>query len=282
MLRVSGYGQTGPKSQLPGFAAIAEAAAGLRYLTAEPGRVPVRAGLSLGDTIAGLHGALGVLLALYDRDAKDGKSGGGVGQMIDVALNEAVLNLTENLLPEYSVFGAVRQPAGGALPGIAPSNAYPCTDGHVLIAGNGDSIFKRLMTAIGRVDLGEDPELGKNDGRVRRIEEIDAAIGGWTSQRSIDEVLAAMEKADVPAGRVCSVEDVAKDPQLQARNMLRKTRTADGLEMIVPGIAPVLSAKPGDLRTPAPRLGEHTDAVLEEAGVDARQRATLRDKGVIG
>ena len=282
MLRVSGCGQTGPKSQLPGFAAIAEAAAGLRYLTAEPGRVPVRAGLSLGDTIAGLHGALGVLLALYDRDAKDGKSGGGVGQMIDVALNEAVLNLTENLLPEYSVFGAVRQPAGGALPGIAPSNAYPCTDGHVLIAGNGDSIFKRLMTAIGRLDLAEAPELGKNDGRVRRIEEIDAAIGGWTSQRSIDDVLAAMEKADVPAGRVCSVEDVAKDPQLQARNMLRKTRTADGLEMIVPGIAPVLSAKPGDLRTPAPRLGEHTDAVLEEAGVDARQRATLRDKGVIG
>jgi formyl-CoA transferase len=277
MLRVSGYGQTGPKSQLPGFAAIAEAAAGLRYLTAEPGRVPVRAGLSLGDTIAGLHGALGVLLALYQRDAR-----GGVGQMIDVALNEAVLNLTENLLAEYSAFGAVRQPAGGALPGIAPSNAYPCTEGHVLIAGNGDSIFKRLMSAIGREDLGADPELGKNDGRVRRIEEIDAAIGAWTSQRSIDDVLAAMEKADVPAGRVCSVADVAADPQLQARGMLRKTHTVDGLELTVPGIVPVLSAQPGDLRTHAPRLGEHTDQVLEEAGVDAKQRASLRDKGVIG
>jgi len=176
----------------------------------------------------------------------------------------------------------VRQPAGGALPGIAPSNAYPCNDGHVLIAGNGDSIFKRLMAAIGHKDLADDPELGKNDGRVRRIEEIDAAIGAWTSQLSIDEVLAAMEKADVPAGRVCSVADVAADAQLRARNMLRRTKTADGLEMTVPGIAPVLSAKPGDLRTPAPRLGEHTDAVLEEAGVDARQRATLRDKGVIG
>ncbi|ODV12332.1 MAG: formyl-CoA transferase, partial [Rubrivivax sp. SCN 70-15] len=158
MLRVSGYGQTGTKRDEPGFAAIGEAMAGLRYLTGEPGRPPVRAGLSLGDTIAGLHGAMGVLLALYDRDAR-----GGQGQMIDTALYESVFNLSESLLPEYSVFGAVRQPAGGALPGIAPSNAYPCADGeYVLIAGNGDGIFVRLMRRIGRDDLAEDPGLARN------------------------------------------------------------------------------------------------------------------------
>ena len=152
MLRVSGYGQTGPKAREPGFAAIGEAMAGLRYLNGEPGRAPVRAGLSLGDTIAGLHGALGVLLALYQRDAR-----GGQGQVIDAALYESLFNLSESLLPEYSVFGAVREPAGAALPGIAPSNAYPCRDGYVLIAGNGDAIYVRLMARIGRDDLGRDP-----------------------------------------------------------------------------------------------------------------------------
>ena len=187
MLRVSGYGQTGPKAREPGFAAIGEAMAGLRYLNGEPGRAPVRAGLSLGDTIAGLHGALGVLLALYQRDAR-----GGQGQVIDAALYESLFNLSESLLPEYSVFGAVREPAGAALPGIAPSNAYPCRDGYVLIAGNGDAIYVRLMARIGRDDLGRDPDLAHNDGRARRVAEIDGAIGDWTRARSIDEVLAAM------------------------------------------------------------------------------------------
>ncbi len=187
MLRVSGYGQDGPRRDEPGFAAIAEATAGLRYLTGHPGQVPARAGLSLGDTIAGLHGALGVLLALYERDAR-----GGQGQMIDVALYEAVFNLTESLLPEYHVFGAIRQPAGGALPGIAPSNAYPCSDGqYVLIAANGDSLFKRLMDLMGRDDLGNDPELARNDGRAKRANMIDEAIGQWTIQRTLEEILTA-------------------------------------------------------------------------------------------
>ena len=277
MLRVSGYGQTGPKSSLPGFAAIGEAAAGLRYLNAEPGRVPVRAGLSIGDTITAMHGAFGVMLALYERDAR-----GGVGQMIDIALTESVLNFTESLLPEYSVFGAIRQPAGGAMPGIAPTNAYPCADGHVLIAGNGDSIFKRLMTAVGRTDLACDPQLARNDGRVARVDEIDAAIGAWTSAQTIDEVLEAMIKADVPAGRVCTVKDVVEDPQFQARGMLHKTRTADGLEMLVPGIVPILSETPGAVRARAPRLGENTDSVLGEAGISDAERAALRSKGIIG
>ena len=277
MLRVSGYGQTGPKSSLPGFAAIGEAAAGLRYLNAEPGRVPVRAGLSIGDTITAMHGAFGVMLALYERDAR-----GGVGQMIDIALTESVLNFTESLLPEYSVFGAIRQPAGGAMPGIAPTNAYPCADGHVLIAGNGDSIFKRLMTAVGRTDLACDPQLARNDGRVARVDEIDAAIGAWTSAQTIDQVLEAMIKADVPAGRVCTVKDVVEDPQFQARGMLHKTRTADGLEMLVPGIVPILSETPGAVRARAPRLGENTDSVLGEAGISDAERAALRSKGIIG
>src|SRR5690606_23233397 len=186
MLRVSGYGQTGPKRDEPGFAAVGEAMAGLRYLTGEPGRPPVRAGLSLGDTIAGLHGALGVLLALYERDAR-----GGTGQMIDAALYESVFNLTESLLPEYSVFGAIREPAGASLPGIAPSSAYPCAGGeYVIIAGNGDGIFVRLMTRIGRSDLAQDPALAHNDGRVARVEEIDAAIEQWTrSHPDIDAML---------------------------------------------------------------------------------------------
>lgn len=204
MLRISGYGQSGPKSQEPGFAAIGEAMAGLRYLNGEPGRAPVRAGLSLGDTIAGLHGAMGVLLALYQRDAR-----GGQGQVIDAALYESIFNLSESLLPEYSVFGAVREPAGAALPGIAPSNAYPCRDGYVLIAGNGDAIFQRLMQAIGRRDLGADPELAHNDGRARRVHELDAAIGAWSAQRDIDGVLQAMREAGVPAGRIYSVADIA-------------------------------------------------------------------------
>ena len=276
MLRVSGYGQTGPKSQLPGFAAIGEAAAGLRYLNAEPGRVPVRAGLSIGDTIAAMHGAFGVMLALYERDAR-----GGVGQMIDIALTEAVLNFTESLLPEYSAFGAIRQPAGGAMPGIAPTNAYPCQDGHVLIAGNGDSIFKRLMTFIGRADLANDPQLGKNDGRVVRVEEIDAAIGAWTSTLTIDGVLKAMLAADVPAGRVCTVKDVVEDPQFQARGMLQKATTADGLDVIVPGIVPILSENPGAVRARAPRLGENTQSVLGEAGFGDAELAALRAKGII-
>lgn len=276
MLRVSGYGQTGPKAREPGFAAIGEAMAGLRYLNGEPGRAPVRGGLSLGDTIAGLHGALGVLLALYQRDAR-----GGHGQVIDAALYESLFNLTESLLPEYSVFGAVREPAGAALPGIAPSNAYPCRDGYVLIAGNGDAIFTRLMARIGRDDLGRDPGLARNDGRVARVHELDAAIGAWTAGRSIDDVLAAMRQADVPAGRVYSVADIARDPHYRDRQAIVEMTSAAGVPVEMPAVFPLLSANPGAIARRAPTLGEHTDAVLEAAGLDAAQRAQLRARGVI-
>ncbi|AOY93497.1 formyl-CoA transferase [Cupriavidus sp. USMAA2-4] len=277
MLRVSGYGQTGPKKDEPGFAAVAEAMAGLRHLTGEPGRAPVRAGLSLGDTIAGLHGALGVLLALYERDAR-----GGQGQVIDVALYESLFNLSESLLPEYSAFGAVRQPAGGALPGIAPSNAYPCASGeYVLVAANGDAIFKRLMHGIGRPDLAEDPALARNDGRVQRVDEIDAAIAAWTRTQTVEAALAVLRAAEVPSGRIYTVKDIAEDPHYRARGVIEQVTSAGGLSVEVPGIMPKLSASPGAIRERAPRLGEHTDTVLAQAGFDAATIADLRARGVI-
>jgi formyl-CoA transferase len=277
MLRVSGYGQTGPKAREPGFAAIGEAMAGLRYLNGEPGRAPVRGGLSLGDTIAGLHGALGVLLALYQRDARGGK-----GQMIDAALYEGLFNLTESLLPEYTAFGAVREPAGASLPGIAPSNAYRCQDGYVLIAGNGDGIYTRLMARIGRDDLGRDPGLAHNDGRAARVTEIDDAISAWTAQRNIDDVLQAMREADVPSGRIYSVADIAKDPHYRARNAIVEVQAASGIRVEMPAVFPILSENPGAIRDRAPILGEHTDAVLLEAGLTEAQIAALRERGILG
>jgi len=277
MLRISGYGQDGPRRDEPGFAAIGEAMAGLRYITGHPNEVPVRAGVSLGDTIAGLHGALGVLLALYERDAR-----GGQGQMIDVALYEAVFNLTESLLPEYSAFGAIRQPAGGALPGIAPSNAYRCADGqYVLIAGNGDSIYKRLMTLIGRADLGEDPDLAFNDGRAKRVVEIDAAINAWTKTLSLDEVLKGLLEAEVPSGKIYTAKDIAEDPHYQARGVIETVQAASGLKVQVPGIIPKLSQNPGSIRYRAPTLGEHTNEVLKSAGLTEEQIRILKKSGVL-
>ena len=277
MLRISGYGQDGPKRDEPGFAAIGEAMAGLRYITGHPNEIPVRAGVSLGDTIAGLHGALGVLLALYERDAR-----GGEGQMIDVALYESIFNLTESLLPEYSVFGAIRQPAGGALPGIAPSNAYRCGDGqYVLIAGNGDSIFKRLMTLIGRSDLGDDPSLAQNDGRAKRVVEIDAAINTWTAALGLDEVLKGLIQAQVPSGKIYTAKDIAEDPHYQARGVIETVESADGLKVQVPGIIPKLSQNPGAIRHRAPTLGEHTDQIMKSAGLTKEQIAILKKSGVL-
>ena len=277
MLRISGYGQTGPYRDLPGFGAIGEAMGGLRHLTGEPGRVPVRCGISIGDTLAALHGTIGVLMALYHR-----KVHGGPGQVIDVALHEAVFNVMESLIPEYSAFGAVRGPAGSALPGIAPSNAYRCRDGVVLVAGNGDSIFKRLMTAIGRDDLGQAPDLADNAGRVARVAEIDGAIEAWTLQRMVDEALAVLGAARVPAGKVYTAKDICEDPHYRARDMILRQPTRDGHEVDVPGIVPKLSATPGGLRTPAPQLGGDTDAVLREVGLSEAQIEALRDRGVIG
>jgi len=277
MLRVSGYGQDGPRRDEPGFAAIAEATAGLRYITGHPGEVPARAGLSLGDTIAGLHGALGVLLALYERDAR-----GGEGQMIDVALYEAVFNLTESLLPEYHVFGAVRQPAGGALPGIAPSNAYPCSDGqYVLIAANGDSLFKRLMELIGRADLANDPDLARNDGRAKRAEEIDQIIGEWSKQRTLEDILSALQSIAVPAGRIYTAKDIAEDPHYRARGVIQTVESAGGLKVEMPGVVPKLSNNPGAIRHRAPTLGEHTDIILQSLGLSAEQIKALKEAGIL-
>ena len=276
MLRISGYGQTGPYRDLPGFGAIGEAMGGLRHLTGEPGRVPVRVGVSIGDTLAALHGTIGVLTALYHR-----KVNGGQGQVIDVALHEAVFNVMESLIPEYSAFGVVREAAGSALPGIAPSNAYPCQDGWVLVAGNGDSIFKRLMDTIGRPDLGAAPDLADNAGRVARVEEIDTAIGAWSAQRTVQQVLDALGNARVPAGKVYTAKDIAEDPHYRARDMLLSQTTRDGYTVQVPGIVPKLSATPGTIRSSAPHLGDDTDAVLAEAGLSDEQIALLRSKGVI-
>lgn len=276
MLRISGYGQTGPYRDLPGFGAIGEAMGGLRHLTGEPGRVPVRVGVSIGDTLAALHGTIGVLTALYHR-----KVNGGQGQVIDVALHEAVFNVMESLIPEYSAFGVVREAAGSALPGIAPSNAYPCQDGWVLVAGNGDSIFKRLMDTIGRPDLGAAPDLADNAGRVARVQELDAAIGAWSAQRTVQQVLDALGNARVPAGKVYTAKDIAEDPHYRARDMLLSQTTRDGFTVQVPGIVPKLSATPGTIRSSAPHLGDDTDAVLAEAGLSHEQIALLRSKGVI-
>jgi formyl-CoA transferase len=277
MLRISGYGQTGPDRDLPGFGVIGEAMGGLRHLTGEPGRLPVRCGVSIGDTLAALHGTIGVLTALYHR-----KVNGGRGQVIDVALNEAVLNVMESLIPEYSAFGVVREPAGSALPGIAPSNAYRCADGGVvLIAGNGDSIFKRLMVTIGRDDLGNDPALADNAGRVARVQELDTAIEAWTHDHSTDTVLAALAKARVPAGRSYTAKDIVEDPHFRARDMILQQTTRDGHTLEVPGIVPKLLGTPGRVRSSAPKLGDDTDAVLAEAGFSAGDIAALRARQVV-
>jgi formyl-CoA transferase len=276
MLRVSGYGQTGPYRDRPGFGVVGEAMSGLRHLTGEPGRVPVRVGVSIGDTLAALHGVIGILMALHHRHQS------GQGQVIDVALYEAVFNCMESLLPEYSAFGAVRGPAGSALPGIAPTNAYACQDGgYALVAGNGDSIFKRLMQCIGRQDLADDPELGSNAGRVKRVKELDAAIGAWTAGRTVDEALAALASAEVPSGKIYTVADIAADAHYAARGMLEQVTLDDGSALAVPGFVPKLSLTPGGHHRNAPALGQDTDAVLREVGLSEAQITELRARGVV-
>jgi formyl-CoA transferase len=276
MLRISGYGQTGPYRDKPGFGVVAEAMSGLRHLTAEPGRVPVRVGVSIGDTLASLHGVIGILMALHERQRS------GLGQVIDVALYEAVFNCMESLLPEYSAFGAVRQAAGSALPGIAPSNAYRCRgDAYVLIAGNGDSIFKRLMHSIGRDDLGQDPELKDNSGRVQGVAKIDAAIGAWTAERDILDVLHSLDAAGVPAGRIYTVADIAADPHYQARGMIEPIELDDGSCLSLPGIVPKLSRTPGGHVRNAPAIGQDTESVLQEIGLSAEQIQALKARGIV-
>lgn len=277
MLRVSGYGQTGPYRDLPGFGLIGEAMGGLRHLSGEPGRTPVRVGISIGDSLSALHGVIGILLALRARDQP-----GGQGQMIDVALYESVFNMMESLLPEYAVFGEVRQPAGSSLPGIAPSNAYRCKgEKFVLIAGNGDSIFKRLMHAIGRDDLGNDPALESNVGRVQHVDMIDDVISQWTAERELDDVLRVLNEHRIPAGKIYDVADIASDPHYQARDMILDSVLPDGTAIKLPGIVPKLSATPGEVRSPAPALGQHTDEVLSGMGIDQSRLEALRERGII-
>lgn len=275
ILRISGYGQTGPYRDKPGFGVVAEAMGGLRHLTAEPGRVPVRVGISIGDTLASLHGVIGILLALQERHSSD------KGQIIDIALYEAVFNCMESLLPEYSAFGEVRQAAGSALPGIAPTNAYQCADGaYVLVAGNGDSIFKRLMTVIGRDDLGNDPQLENNDGRVKRVTELDQAIGEWTKSMSATQVLEALDSVSVPAGRIYTVADIANDPHYKARGNIQTIQMQDGSKVDVPGVIPKLSRTPGSIKTLAPDIGQNTDEILKSIGLSNDQIASLKERGI--
>ena len=277
MLRVSGYGQTGPYKDRPGFGVIGEAMGGLRYLTGEPGRPPVRTGVSIGDTLSGLHGVIGILLALRHREQQ-----GGVGQEVDVALYESVFNMLESVLPEYSKFGAIRQPSGASMPGIAPTNAYLCKDGkYALIAGNGDSIYKRLMEMIDRADLANDPKLARNVGRAEHADLIDAAISAYTAQHSLDDVLASMNAAGVPAGKSYDAADIANDPHYQARDMILNATLADGSVVQVPGIVPKLSQTPGQITRPAPALGQHTTEILESLGISASQQADWKARGVI-
>ena len=275
MVRISGFGQTGPRRDSPGFGVVGEAMGGLRHLSGEPGRKPVRVGVSIGDTLAALHGVIGIFAALEAR-RKTGR-----GQVIDVALHESVFNVMESLLPEYTEAGVVREPAGSALPGITPSNAYPCSDGLVLVAGNGDGIFKRLMEVMGRLDLRDDPSLADNAGRNQRASEIDDAIAEWTQARDVETVIETLQAVRVPVGRIYTAKDIAEDDHYRAREMILKTEAYDGLPVHQPGVVPKLSETPGQIRSRAPRIGEHTETVLLEAGLSEAQINQLRLDSII-
>jgi formyl-CoA transferase len=275
LVRISGYGQSGPYKERPGFAAIAEAVGGFRYVNGFPDRPPARPNLSIGDTIASFHGVMGALMALREAERT------GKGQVVDVALYEAVFNCMESLLPEYDAGGYIRERSGSALPGIAPSNLYPCKDGYVLIAGNADSLYSRLMSAIGRADLRDEPALARNDGRAAQMERIDDAIAAYTSRFSQEEILLQMEKAEVPAGRIYSAADIAADPHFQARGMIESIVASDGEPLKVPGIVPKLSSTPGRIRTAAPKLGEHTADVLRELKFSDIEIEQLRKDKII-
>lgn len=277
MVRISGYGQTGPYRDRPGFGAIGEAMGGIRYTTGDVDGAPARVGVSLGDSLASLHGVIGALMSVLRV-----KTGQGDGQIVDVSLVESVFNLMESLVPEYDLLGHVRERSGGALPGIAPSNTYRTEDGgFVVIAGNSDPIFKRLMQVIGRPDLADDPALARNDGRVAQNAMLDAAITAWTSHHSIDDVLAALESAEVPSGRIYSVADIVADPHYQAREMLLKADLPSGASVKMPGIVPKLSETPGEVRWQGPALGEHTSSVLADLGYEQSEIERLRREGAV-
>jgi crotonobetainyl-CoA:carnitine CoA-transferase CaiB-like acyl-CoA transferase len=277
LVRISGYGQTGPYRDKSGFGAIGEAMGGLRFTTGDPESPPARVGISIGDSLASLHGVIGALMSLLRV-----KTGQGKGQVVDVSLYESVFNLMESLVPEYDMMGHVRTRSGGALPGISPSNTYPSSDGrYVVIAGNSDAIFKRLMRVIGRPELADDPALASNDGRVAHNAALDQAISAWSSRRGMDEVLAALDAADVPSGRIYSVADIVDDPHYVARDMILTTTLPGDIPVKMPGITPKLSDTPGGVRWPGPALGQHTDDVLHELGLAEADIAHLRKIGAV-
>jgi formyl-CoA transferase len=249
---------------------------GLRYVTGFPDRPPVRVGVSIGDSIAALHGAIGALMALHHRNAN-----GGRGQCVDVALYEAVFNMVESVLPEYGMYGFVRERSGASLPGIVPSNTYVTRDGkYVVIGANADSIFKRLMNAIGRPDLANDPALARNDGRVARTEEIERVIGDWAGAHDLDYALEVLERADVPSGKIYDIADIARDAHYAARGMIRGFRLPDGKEIKLPGIVPRMSETPGETRWVGPALGEHTAEILGALGYSAERQRELKERGI--
>ena len=277
MVRLSGFGQDGPYRDRPGFGVVAEAMGGMRYVTGYPDRPPVRMGISIGDSIAALHGVIGAMIGLHHRNVNGGK-----GQYVDVALFEAVFNMMESLVPEFDVLGFKRERAGNELPGITPSNTYATRDGKfVIIGANNDSIFKRLMTAIGRVDLADDPALATNAGRSARARELDAAIGKWTRGHDLDAVLDALERAQVPSGRVYDAEDIVDDAHYAARRVIEQWKLPDGRPMKIPGVVPRLSETPGATRWLGPTLGEHTAEVLKAIGIDDERQQELKARGVI-
>jgi len=277
LVRISGYGQTGPYRDRPGFGAIGEAMGGIRYTTGNPDSPPARVGVSLGDSLASLHGVIGALMSLLRV-----KTGQGDGQVVDVSLAESVFNVMESLVPEYDMLGHVRERSGGALPGIAPSNTYLTADGaYVVIAGNSDPIYKRLMTAIGRADLAEAAEFAHNDGRAAKSGVLDAAITHWTSSLPIEQVLSALEAAEVPAGRIYSVADIVSDPHYQARDMLLNAQLPGGVSVKMPGIVPKLSETPGAVNWQGPALGQHTDDILSGLGLADADIQRLKNTGVV-
>jgi len=277
MLRLSGFGQDGPMRNQAGFGSIAESMGGLRYVTGFPDRPPVRPNLSIGDAIASLHGVVGALMALHHRNVNGGK-----GQVVDVALYEAVFNMMESTLPEYDLLGTVRERTGSNLTGIVPSNTYLSRDRvHVVIGANGDSIFKRLMAVIGRDDLGNDPSLADNAGRAKRADELDRVIGEWTARHDADAIVQVLNEAQVPNGKIYSIADIARDAQFLARAMIREVRLPEGVTLKVPGVVPRLTETPGDLEWIGPKLGEHTDEVLARLGYSAADISGLRARKIV-
>lgn len=277
MVRLSGFGQTGPKAAQPGFGAIGESMGGLRYVTGFPDRPPVKTGVSIGDSIAALWGAIGALMALRHRE-----TGRGKGQVVDVALYEAVFAMMESLVPEFDLGGFVRERTGNVMPGITPSNTHTSADGrHIIVGGNGDAIFKRLMTAIGRPDLANDPELATNAGRDARAAEIYAVLDRWVGAHPAESVIRILSGAEVPVSPVFSVADMVRDPHFLARGMIDSLILPDGAEVKVPGIVPKLSSTPGSTRSAGPALGEHTDEVLRELGYGNAEIAEMHRNGAI-